>query len=205
MFHYLNGILAYRDASTAVIDCGGVGYRLSISANTADAIAHSLATKVKLLTYLQVREDGIELFGFYTQEEHDCFKLLIGVSGVGPKAALSILSVLTPDALRLAVISDDVKALSKAQNIGKKTAERILLELRDKVAKGFLEGMPTSSGSPVVSLSAEGQLSGKMSDALEALIALGYEKSEAMSALRDIDPATHDVNQMIALALKKFL
>ena len=135
MFYYLNGNLEYRDATTCVIDCGGVGYKLTVSLVTSDLLVNKMNQKVKLFTHLAVREDGIELFGFGTNEERTCFNQLIAVSGVGPKAAMSILSTLSPDRFSLAVCSEDVKAISKAPGIGTKTAQRIILELKDKISK----------------------------------------------------------------------
>ena len=201
MFYYLNGTLVLRDASTAVLDCSGVGYRLTVSANTSESIAPRMGMQTKLLTYLQVREDGMELFGFSSQEELDIFKLLIGVSGVGPKAAMSILSVMTPDRVRLAVCTEDTRALAKAPNIGNKTAARIVLELKDKVASDILDGTSLSTSTPATAP----QNKGKLGDALEALMALGYDRSTAMNALRGIDTDKLSVNDIIAQALKKFL
>ena len=136
MFYYLNGTLVLRDASTAVLDCSGVGYRLTVSANTSESIAPRMGMQTKLLTYLQVREDGMELFGFFDQSELDTFRLLITVSGVGPTAALSILSAFTPEKFALAVCTEDKKVIARANGIGPKTAARIILELRDKMAAG---------------------------------------------------------------------
>ena len=138
MFYYLKGTLEYRDATTCVIDCGGVGYKLTVSLITSESLANKLEQKVKLFTYLAIREDGIELFGFETNEERVCFNQLITVSGVGPKAAMSILSIMTPDKFSLAVCTEDIKSISKAQGIGSKTAARIILELKDKVSKDMM-------------------------------------------------------------------
>ena len=135
MFYYLNGELALRDINTCVIDCGGVGYKLTISTITSESLASKLGQKVKLYTHLAVREDGVEMFGFGSNEERHTFNLLTAVSGIGPKAAMSILSVMTPDRLAMAVCTEDIKSISKAPNIGAKTAARIVLELKDKIAK----------------------------------------------------------------------
>ena len=109
MFYYLDGTLAEREAGLAVIDCGGVGYGLTVSLTTSDALSSKVGARVKLYTYLQVKEDGMELFGFRDKDELDCFRLLIGVSGVGPKAAMAVLSIFTPDRFRLAVCTEDTK------------------------------------------------------------------------------------------------
>ena len=134
MFHYISGRLALLEHGVAVIDAGGVGYKLTISDTTYDAMPHNRSTKeppvVRLYTYMAVREDGIELFGFMNETELASFKMLISVSGVGPKAAMSILSLLTPEKFALAVCTDDKKTIAKANGIGPKTAARIILELR---------------------------------------------------------------------------
>ena len=201
MFYYLDGTLAVREPGMAVIDCGGVGYRLTVSDTTYNALASKTSSRVKLLTYLQVREDGMELFGFGDQAELDCFKLLIGVSGVGPKVAMSILSCLPPDRFRLAICTEDVKALAKAQNIGSKTAARIVLELKDKVTgvimAGGISNTASAASSPVST--------GKIADAIEALTALGYDRASAMSALSGLDAEKLSLNDLISQALRKFL
>ena len=136
MFYYLQGKLAYTDLTTAVIDVGGVGYELTVSGTTYSALPRtSSEPTVKLYTYMAVREDEVELFGFYTEEELSAFKLLITVSGVGPKAAMAILTLLTPEKFALAVCSEDTKTLAKANGIGAKTAARVVLELKDKMTK----------------------------------------------------------------------
>lgn len=204
MFYYLNGTLVYRDQTTAVLDCGGVGYRLTVSTNTSEALSKRMGAQTKLMTHLQVREDGVELFGFISGEELEAFRLLTGVSGVGPKAAMSILSILTPDRFRLAVCTEDTRALAKAPNIGAKTAARIVLELKDKVANDIMNGT-ASAGAADASAPAPSAMSGKLGDAVEALIALGYDRSTALNALRGIDHEKLSVNDIIAQALKKFL
>ena len=139
MFYYIKGKLAHLDPTYAVVDAGGVGYKLTISASTHSQMpphrSVSEAPEVTLYSYMAVREDGIELFGFATEEELDSFKMLITVSGVGPKAAISILSLLSPQKLALAICTDDKKTISKANGIGPKTAARIVLELKDKLKK----------------------------------------------------------------------
>lgn len=201
MFYYLNGELALRDINTCVIDCGGVGYKLTVSMITSESLASKLGQKVKLYTYLAVREDGVEMFGFGSNEERHAFNLLTGVSGVGPKAAMSILSVMTPDRLAMAVCTEDIKGISKAPNIGAKTAARIVLELKDKIAKE----MPLSSASTkdIGSVgSAPHITTGNLAEATEALVVLGYDKSSVIKALSGIDP-TLDVGMIIKAALKK--
>lgn len=198
MFYYISGTLEHLDASFCAIDCGGVGYGLTVSSLTASALSQNIGKKTKLYTYLAVREDGIELFGFLSLEERECFNKLITVSGVGPKAAMSILSILSPDALALAIASNDVKAISKANGVGKKTAERLILELRDKVSSTMMEG-----GAPTLKSSATPAYSPVISEAAEALMSLGYDKNTVNNALKDADPKATDVGELIRLALKK--
>ena len=133
MYYYLNGTLEINEAGTAVVDCGGVGYKLTTSLITSELLSDKIGQKIKIYTHLAVREDGIELIGFESNDERECFNKLITVSGVGPKAAMSILSIMTPDNFALSVCTEDVKAISKASGIGAKTAARIILELKDKI------------------------------------------------------------------------
>lgn len=201
MFYYLNGELALRDVNTCVIDCNGVGYKLTVSMITSDSLASKLGQKVKLFTYLAVREDGVELFGFGTNEERHAFNLLTAVSGVGPKAAMNILSIMTPERLAMAVCTEDIKGISKAPNIGAKTAARIVLELKDKIAKE----MPLSSADTATvgsTVSSKAMATGNLAEATEALVVLGYDKSSVIKALSGIDPSL-DVGMIIKAALKK--
>ena len=201
MFYYLNGELALRDINTCVIDCGGVGYKLTVSMITSESLASKLGQKVKLYTYLAVREDGVEMFGFGSNEERHAFNLLTGVSGVGPKAAMSILSVMTPDRLAMAVCTEDIKGISKAPNIGAKTAARIVLELKDKIAKE-MPGLSAAT-KDIGSVGSVAHVStGNLAEATEALTVLGYDKSSVIKALSGIDP-TLDVGAIIKAALKK--
>ena len=199
MFYYLNGTLEHRDANTCVIDCGGVGYKLTVSLTTSDSLVNKMNQTVKLYTYLAVREDGIELFGFATNEERACFNQLISVSGVGPKAAMSILSTLSPDNFSLAICTEDVKAISKAQGIGTKTAARIVLELKDKISKDMMSAGSKSE----MAKSAVAPINSTLSEALEALMVLGYDKNTVLSVLRGIDTQNSDVGELIKVALKK--
>ncbi len=203
MFYYIEGTLVYRDATTAVLDCGGVGYKLTISYQTSDSLTNKMNMRARLMTYLQVKEDGVELFGFSDNDERDCFMLLIGVSGVGPKAAMSILSIMNPDRFRFAVCTDDAKGIAKAPNIGPKTAARIILELRDKISKEVMNG--AVGATPDGTAAAVPVSNGKLNDAVEALMALGYDRSSALNALKGLDTEKLSVSELIAQALKKFL
>ena len=200
MLYHVNGVLEYCEQSFAVVDCGGVGYKLTISDNTYSGIVSQLNQKVKLYTNLQVREDGVELFGFKTLDELNAFKLLITVSGVGPKAAMAILSLLTPDKLSMAITGEDTKAIAKANGVGAKTAARVVLELKDKIAKQPFAVSTTMGGEPVTII----PKSSNLSEALEALVVLGYSRSDAQRALGGIDPKL-DVAKIIPLALAKLL
>ena len=200
MFYYLKGELSVLESSFCVIDCGGVGYKLTISLYTAELLSDKIGQNVKLYTELSVREDGVELFGFNSAKERLTYTLLTSVSGVGPKAAINVLSVLPPEKLAMAICTEDIKAISKAQNVGSKTAARIVLELRDKIAKE----MPTDTAfTPVKGAAAPIVTNrGNMGEAAEALIALGYDKNTVSNALSGLDGKL-DVGELIRLALKK--
>jgi Holliday junction DNA helicase RuvA len=207
MFYYISGKLAHLDPTFAVVDAGGVGYKLTISGSTHAAMPHHLTVSepptVKLYSYMAVREDGVELFGFASEEELSSFKLLITVSGVGPKAALSILTQLTPQKLAIAICTEDKKAIAKANGIGPKTAARIVLELKDK-----LKQQTVFEGDEVISLDEATDLggsSGKRKDAEDALAVLGYSRSEASSVLRTIDTQSLELDEIIRQALKKLM
>lgn len=208
MFYHIHGILALLDPTFAVVEAGGVGYKLTISQTTYDAMPPRLTVseppRVKLLTHMAVREDGIELFGFATQEEISAFKMLISVSGVGPKAAMSILSSLTPEKFALAVCTDDKKTISKANGIGPKTAARIILELKDKLTKE--SAIHPSALHTAVAAQESGTATARspVNDAIDALIVLGYSRAEALESLRNIDPSK-PLEDMIKEALKKLM
>ena len=208
MFYYISGKLAHLDPTFAVVDAGGVGYKLTISGSTHAAMPHHLTVSepptVKLYSYMAVREDGVELFGFASEEELSSFKLLITVSGVGPKAALSILTQLTPQKLAIAICTDDKKAIAKANGIGPKTAARIILELKDKLQKEAIAEADLSSSADDELVTAIGG-SSKKRDAEDALAVLGYSRSEASAALRSIDIDSLELDEIIRLALKKLM
>ena len=200
MFYYVSGTVAHLAPYLAVIDCGGVGYACRTTNVTLAAL--TVGKPGKLYTYLNVREDAMELYGFATEEELNCYKMLIGISGVGPKAALSILSSTPPDRLALAIITGDEKVLTAAPGIGKKIAQRIILELKDKLAKGQLESMAGESyGGTGVTLIPEN----KVSEASAALAVLGYSQSEIGLALKGIDLDSLTLEQIIKEALKKMM
>lgn len=197
MFYYISGTLAIVELSTAVIDCGGVGYKLTVSETTFAKIAGKVGEKVMLYTYLSVREDAVELFGFHTKEELSAFKMLITVSGVGPKAAIAILSVMTPEKFAFAVSTGDTKAIARANGVGSKTAARVVLELRDKIAKEIV-AVDTDTGEIFQSTAK----SSAASEALSALTVLGYTRTEAERALSGVD-LNASLESIITAALKK--
>lgn len=198
MFYYVNGLVAELEAGLAVIDCGGVGYACATTNYTLSQLKKG--ERAKLYTYLNVREDAMELFGFASQSELRSFKLLIGVSGVGPKAALSILSATTPQQLAMAVVMGDEKALTAAQGVGKKIAQRIILELKDKLAKEQ-GSFDTGSGAAVV-LPVQ---SNKAGEAAAALAVLGYGSQEISAALKGIDMEALPLEEIIRQSLKKMV
>ena len=213
MFYYISGKLAVlereADRGLAVIDVGGVGYKLTISGTTYDRMPPHLSVSempdVKLYTYMSVREDDVELLGFATLEELSAFKMLITVSGIGPKVALSVLSLLTPEKFALAVCSDDKKTISKANGVGAKTAARIVLELKDKLMKssiGASDVEMVSAGTTTVSNSASRS---KISEAQDALTVLGYNRVQITSVLNTIDVASLSLEEIIKAALKKLI
>lgn len=181
MFYYLRGTLAMLQADFAVVDCGGVGYRLSVSASTVGTLAAKLQSEVLLYTHFAVREDSAELYGFATEEELSLFRRLISVSGVGPKAAMSILSTLSPQALVCACADGDYKALTRAPGVGSKLAQRILLELKDKLA----DGLP-ASGTEGPSGSA-GSAGSSLSQVIDTLTLYGFTREQIRDAARSLD------------------
>ena len=200
MFYYLNGVVAHTGPYLAVIDCGGVGYACKTTNYTLASLKRG--EKAKLYTYLHVREEIFELYGFSTENELNCFQMLIGVSGVGPKAALAILSSATPERLATAIITGDEKALTGAPGIGKKIAQRVILELKDKLAKGQI-GMPAgeSYGGSGVTVIPEN----KASEASAALAVLGYGPAEINEALKGIPMDELPLEAIIKQALKKMV
>ena len=200
MFYYVEGTVALLKQGLAVIDCGGVGYACHASQNTIGKL--KIGARARLLTYLNVREDIFELYGFIDEEEQSCFEMMIGVSGVGPKAALSILSVAPPDRLALSIITGEEKMLMQAPGIGKKIAQRIVLELRDKMSKEQLE--TASSVSPVAMAAASGGVN-HTQEAVAALMVLGYSQTEALQAMEGMDAAQMEAEEIIRQCLKKLV
>ena len=199
MFYYVSGTVAHTAPYLAVIDCGGVGYACRTTNHTLSRLKQG--EKARLYTYLNVREDAMELYGFATENERNCFELLISVSGVGPKAALSILSAATPESLAMSVITGDEKALTVAPGIGKKIAQRIILELKDKLAKGQISPGGEAYGGTGVTVIPEN----KTSEAAAALAVLGYSQGEINLALKGLDLEALSLEEIIKQALKKMV
>lgn len=196
MIYSLTGELTYIGDQFLVIDCGGVGFKCFTSLSTAST-AGRLGEQVRLFTYLSVKEDALDLYGFKTESELNVFKLLISVSGVGPKAAVSILSEMSADKLALAVAAGDAKAITKANGVGKKTAERIVLELKDKMA-----GVSASGSNSYVSAAASVEEESPAGEAVAALVALGYSKSDAAAAVGSMDKSL-SADEMIRQGLRQ--
>ena len=194
MFYYLEGKLLLPEMNTAVIDCGGVGYRLTDSGSTRQEISSKVGQTVRLYTVLSVREDAMELYGFSTEEERLAYEQLTSGSGVGPKAAISILSALTVERLNKAVLTGDVKSIATAQGVGNKTAARVILELKDHLAKAL--GMKAEDLPDVPD---GGQ---DLGDALNALMVVGYTRAEATAALRKNKTAGKSTEELIKEGLK---
>ena len=200
MYYYLSGTVAHIEPFLAVIDCGGVGYACRTTSYTLSALKKG--EKGKLFTHLNVREDAMDLYGFSSQEERRLFQLLTSVSGVGPKAALAILSSSTPENLALSIITGDEKALTAAQGVGKKIAQRVILELKDKLAKGqSISAAGESISGPAVTVIPQN----KLSEASAALAVLGYSQGEINTALKGIDIDAQPLEQIIRLALKNMV
>lgn len=200
MFYYLDGTVAEILPGLAVIDCGGVGYACKTTNNTLAALKKG--QRGKLYTHLNVGEGIFELYGFAAQNELNSFRMLIGVSGVGPKAALAILSAVTPEALAMAVVTEDAKTLTAAPGIGKKIAQRIILELKDKMARETAGGLDFSGGKGVP---AAPLFASKATEAAQALAVLGYSSQEVQMALKGVEVETLPLEEIIRQSLKKMV
>lgn len=196
MFYSITGNVVYFDAQCVALDCNGVAFKCYATTNTLKNVAQN-GEKITLFTYLNVKEDALDLFGFYTQQELECFKLLLTVNGVGSKMAVSVLSELSPEKLAIAVASNDGKSISKANGVGIKKAQRIILELKDKLANGLDLGEAGSEFNSVSSVSCDGN----SAEAVSALTMLGYSQSDAAVAVSKLDKEL-SVEDLIKQALK---
>ena len=202
MISFLKGELADMTDGTVVLDVNGVGYEVLVPAQLLSML-EGIGQSLKLYTYMQVREDAVVLFGFLTRDDLAMFKLLIGVNGVGPKAGLNILSTLGADDLRFAILADDAKRIAKAPGLGGKTAQKIILELKDKLdlEEAFEKKLASSQISPEAAAAAGSDV---MQDAVQALVALGYGSTEALKVVRSVKPTEDmDVEDILKEALRK--
>lgn len=200
MYSYIKGILTDVEENLVVLEAGGIGYNVHTTAQTLDYLP-SVGEELKLYTYLNVREDAMLLYGFLTKDDLKVFKLLLGVSGIGPKGALAILSVMSTDDLRFAVLAEDAKAIAKAPGIGAKTAQRLILELKDKLSleEAFEQKLANESAKAVPN-----QLKGIKNDAVAALVALGYSSTDALKTVNAVEiKEGFDVEDVLKAALKQ--
>lgn len=194
MIGYLKGIVTHLFKEHCFIDVHGVGYRVFVPASTMEKL--TIGKETTVFTYMNVREDAILLYGFATQDEYDLFMLLISVNGVGPKVALGVLSAVNPDGFRLAVHQKNIKVLTKMPGIGKKTAERIVLELQDKIG-------PVDDGAVAdIAVPSTAALKGMMSEAVDALVGLGYSEQEILPVVEEKAGICQTVEQLIKEVLK---
>ncbi len=199
MYSYIKGTIAYIEEGSIVLDNHDIGYHLFVPQSVIDQV--SIGDEVKLFTYFAVREDAMQLYGFLSRDDLELYKMLLGVNGIGPKGAIGILSVMDGDELRFAVLSDDVKTISKAPGIGKKTAQKLIIELKDKLdLEDAFEKKSTHTEEK-----AGGQKNSAQSEAILALAALGYSNAEAMKAVKKIasDHEGGDTEELIKAALKE--
>ena len=205
MYAYIKGILEEITEDAVVVEAGGIGYNRKISASTADLLP-GIGSEVKVYTYTLVREDAFSLYGFLTRDDLDIFKKLITVSGIGPKGGLAILSVMSADALRFAVMAGDAKAIAKAPGVGAKTAERVILDLRDKISlEDTLRGMGGDLGSGQAA-DASGTADNLMKrEAIEALVALGYSASDATAAVKKVEAGAEATSETILKQALKYM
>ena len=201
MYSYIKGTLVNKKEDQIVIDCNNIGYRIFVPLSVLDAIPE-VGSLVTIYTYLHVREDAMLLYGFLSDEDKEMFKLLINVSGIGPKGALSILSAMTPDELRFAIVSDDDKAITKANGIGKKIAQKLIIELRDKIdLSDVLTGSRDNDAAMAVNNSS---LNDSRNEAIEALISLGYSSTESFKAVSNVNIIeSMNTEDVLKEALKK--
>lgn len=199
MISYIRGELTAIEKEKVIVDVGGVGYGIFMP-EASMGLLPQMGNEVKLHTYLNVREDVMQLFGFLTRDDLEVFRLLIGVSGIGPKGGLSILSRLTADDLRFAVMSGDAKAISAAPGIGKKTAEKVIIELKDKL--NIEEMLNRSAEGTQTIVSVDAGANEIQSEAVQALVALGYGTTESLKAVKNVNLENATVEELLKQALK---
>lgn len=198
MISYIRGELILIEKDKVIVDVNGVGFGIFMPERAMGMLPQA-GNEVKIYTYLNVREDAMQLFGFLTRDDMEVFRLLIGVSGIGPKGGLSILSCLSADDLRFAVMSGDAKAISKAPGIGKKTAEKLIIELKDKLD---IEEVLNHTAEEPIQTAGHGGASEVQSEAIQALVALGYGSTESVKAVKQVEPEYTTVEEVLKAALK---
>ena len=203
MYAYLKGTLEEIAEDAVVVEVGNIGYNVRVSATTTQGLP-GIGSEVKIYTYTLVREDAFTLYGFLTKDDLEIFKKLITVNGIGPKGGLAILSVMNADALRFAIMAGDAKSIAKAPGVGNKTAERVILDLRDKIS---LEDTLQGLGEPVVTAGAVGGGTDNVMkrEAIEALVALGYSASDATNAVKRVEVDENSTVEGILKAALKFM
>lgn len=200
MIGYIKGTLEEADEQSILVENNGIGYRIFVPGSVFSS-APSMGEEVKIYTYLHVKEDAMQLYGFLTRDDLEIYKLLLGVNGIGPKAGLGVLSALSADELRFAVLADDVAALSKAPGIGKKTAQKLILELKDKL--NLEDAFEQKLANQAAQNPAAGGNEDSIREAVQALVALGYGNAEALRAVKKVqDAANMDVEELLKAALK---
>lgn len=203
MIQYIRGELAALEEDRIIVDVGGIGYGIFMSVQSMSSLP-PVGSEVRIYTYLNVKEDAMQLFGFLTRDDLSVFKLLIGVNGIGPKGGQAVLSVLSPDDLRFAVLSNDVKAISAAPGIGKKTAEKVILELKDKLS--LEDALDHAVSGQRDSNSVQNGGGEVQSEAVQALVALGYGSTEALKAVKQVEISEDtDVETVLKKALKNMM
>ena len=203
MIQYIRGELAALEEDRIIVDVGGIGYGIFMSVQSMSSLP-PVGSEVRIYTYLTVKEDAMQLFGFLTRDDLSVFKLLIGVNGIGPKGGQAVLSVLSPDDLRFAVLSNDVKAISAAPGIGKKTAEKVILELKDKLS--LEDALDHAVSGQRDSHSVQNGGGEVQSEAVQALVALGYGSTEALKAVKQVEISEDtDVETVLKKALKNMM
>ena len=203
MISFIRGLVADTTENSVILEAGGIGYEIFMTGSSIEQASRSEG-KVKIHTYFHVREDAMQLYGFATRDDLRVFKLLLGVNGIGPKAGLGILSALSADDLRFAVLADDAAAIAKAPGIGKKTAQKLILELKDKLdlEDAFEQKLANQSAAGIPETEGDNQLQ----EAVQALVALGYPNTDALRAVKKVEGAeTMDVETLLKAALKKMI
>lgn len=205
MYAYLKGTLEEITEDAIVVDVGNIGYNVKVSATTADLLP-GIGSEVKIYTYTLVREDTFSLYGFLTRDDLDIFRKLITVNGIGPKGGLAILSVMNADALRFAIMAGDAKSIAKAPGVGNKTAERVILDLRDKISlEDTLRGLGEPVGAATNASDVAGMDNVMRKEAIEALVALGYSASDATTAVKRVEVSEESTVESILKAALKFM